>query len=372
MLARAVFVVFVLLSAAAAFAREAARAPSASPSVEIGELDGAAYRIDVPAQWNRGLVVFFHGYAIEPVRFRANERVSPMFDPILAQGFAVIQSAYSRTGWAVEQAGVDTEKLRRHFVARHGRPKENFVMGMSMGGLLTAMTIETKPQLYDGALALCGVLQSSDHFLQRDFALRAAFDYYFPDLLGALAPVPDDYRPSGALEARIDAALKSNPKAYAALRALNGAGDERNLPGVIGFAGYMIKELQQRAGGNPFGNADLVYTGSSDDFALNDGVRRYRADPRAAAYLSRWYTPSGRLDKPMLALHNAGDPLVVASTAFDYALLTQRAGRADRFVQQYVAAEGHCVFAPAQIGRAFDALLAWKRAGMRPPSGRQP
>lgn len=368
----AILLLAFALTAAPVGARERQAAVPQAPRVEIGHLDGAGYRIDVPAGWNRGLVVFFHGYSIDPPVFREGERISPMFDPILARGFAVIQSAYSRTGWAVEQAAADTEKLRRRFVAAHGAPKESYVMGMSMGGLLTAMAIETRPQSYDGALALCGVLGAADRFLQRDFALRAAFDYYFPDLLGPLVPVPADYRPGEAITARIDAALKSNPKAYAALRALNGGGDERSLPGVIAFAGYLVGELQRRAGGNPFGNADLIYTGSGDDFALNDGVARYRAEPRAAAYLSRWYTPSGRLSKPMLALHNAGDPLVVAATAFEYALLAQRAGHAGNFVQQYVAAEGHCTFTPAQVGSAFDALVAWKREGIRPPSGRQP
>ena len=28
---------------------------------EVGLLDGAAYRIDVPAHWNHSLVVFYHG-----------------------------------------------------------------------------------------------------------------------------------------------------------------------------------------------------------------------------------------------------------------------------------------------------------------------
>ena len=88
--------------------------------------------------------------------------------------------------------------------------------------------------------------------------------------------------------------------------------------------------------------------------------------------MSRWYTPSGQLLKPMLALHDSGDPLVVASTAFNYALLAQRAGHGDHFVQQYVNAEGHCVFTPAQVGRAFDELVAWTRTGRRPGSGRLP
>jgi len=69
---------------------------------EISQLGGVDYRIDIPANWNHGLVVYFHGYAVDPVTFRKDDALSPMFAPILASGFAVIQSAYSATGWAVE------------------------------------------------------------------------------------------------------------------------------------------------------------------------------------------------------------------------------------------------------------------------------
>ncbi|MFI4968641.1 MAG: alpha/beta hydrolase [Lysobacterales bacterium] len=369
---RAWIVVLCLLSATGVAAKERAagtRNP-ANATVEIGTHHGASYRIDIPANWNRGLVVFFHGYAIDPVAFRDGERVSPMFDPILGAGFAVIQSAYSKPGWAVEEGSTDSERLRAYFVARHGPPKETFAMGMSMGGTLTVLAIESAPTVYAGALSLCGAIEPTDALMQRDFALRAAFDYYFPDVLGALVPVAPDYVPTNAVVARIGAAMRAKPDAYAALRAIYGAGDSRSLPDVIAFITYDIKEMQQRTHGNPFGNADLVYTGPADNFALNDGVRRYRADPRASAYMSRWYTPNGKLLKPLLALHDSGDPLVVASTAFSYALLAQRAAHADNFVQQYVNAEGHCVFTPAQIGHAFDELVDWSRGGQRPASGR--
>jgi dienelactone hydrolase len=365
--------VLLACSAISAVARERGAAVSEVDRAitEIGTHEGAAYRLDIPANWNHGLVVFFHGYSIDPVRFHQGERISPMFDPVLARGFAVIQSAYSSTGWAVEQAGADSERLRRWFVAGHGQPKETFAMGMSMGGTLTVMAIETAPKTYDGALSLCGAIEATDRLMQRDFALRAAFDYYFPGVFDALVPVDGSYQANDEVVAKVAAAMRANPKAAASLRALYGAGDDRNLPGVIAFITYDIKEMQQRTHGNPFGNADLIYTGSADDFALNDGVKRYRADAGASALMSRWYTPSGNLLRPMLALHDTGDPLVVASTAFEYVLAVQRAGHGDNFVQQYVNAEGHCVFTPAQIGNAFDQLVDWSRIGKRPESGLQ-
>lgn len=363
----ACLVVFLGASACAATAQAAANVTH-----RTGTLDGASYRIDVPAHWNHRLVVFFHGYTDAPVVFHANEAVSPMFDPLLAQGYALLQSGYSQSGWAVEQAATDTERLRRFFIAHHGTPAQTLVMGMSMGGTLAAMAIERQPDVYAGALSLCGAIEASDRLVSRDLALRAAFDHYFPGLLGPLVPVARSYRADDATVARIRAALRSNPRAQQALLRWYRAATANNLPDVIAFIGVELRELQQRAHGNPVGNANLIYVGSGDDDALNDGVARYTTDPAAAAYLARWYTPTGQLLRPMLALHDVGDPLVPAYTPFSYALAATRAGHGHNFVQQYVHQEGHCVFTPQQIGRAFDELAAWVDAGKRPRAGRLP
>lgn len=338
----------------------------------IGTLHGASYRIDVPAHWNHRLVVYFHGYTDAPVVFQKGEALSPMFDPLLARGYAVLQSGYSQGGWAVEQAADDTDRLRLFFTARHGAPVKTFVMGMSMGGTLTAMTIEQRPGVYAGALSLCGAIGPSDQLVSRDLALRAAFDYYFPGLLGPLAPVAAGYRADTATVAKIDMALQSNPRARQSLLRWYRAADTRNLPDVIAFIGVELRELQQRARGNPVGNENLIYVGTGDDDALNDGVRRYHADPAAAAYLARWYTPSGKLLRPMLALHDVGDPLVPAYVPFHYALAAGRMDHGANFVQQYVHHEGHCVFTPAQIGTAFNELTGWVDAHARPRVGRLP
>lgn len=354
----------------------AVAAAAAQPPVgavhQIGTLDGAAYRIDIPAHWNHRLVVFFHGYTEAPVIFRKGETVSPIFDPSLAHGYAVIQSGYAQGGWAVQQAATDTERLRRLFIAQYGAPTQTLVMGMSMGGTLTVMTIEQHPDVYAGVLSLCGAIEPSDRLLSRDLALRAAFDYYFPGLLGPLVPVATRYRADEITVAKIAAALRANPKANQALLRWYRAANANNLPDVIAFIGVEMRELQQRTHGNPVGNDNLIYVGSGDDDALNDGVRRYRADPSAAAYLARWYTPTGKLLRPMLALQDVGDPLVPAYTPFTYALAATRAGHGDHFVQQYVHHEGHCVFTPQQIGRAFDELTEWMDAGQRPRAGQLP
>ncbi|MEO7149663.1 MAG: alpha/beta hydrolase [Rhodanobacteraceae bacterium] len=351
-------------------ATQHARATTNAPDAEIGSLQGASYRIDVPANWKHRLIVFFHGTSPAPVVFSAKDALSPMFEPMLRRGYAVIQSGYSQGGWAIQRAALDTERLRRFFIAHHGAPKQSFVMGMSMGGTLTAMTIEHQPDVYAGALSLCGAIGPSDALMQQGFALRAAFDYYFPDVLGTLAPVPDSFRADAMTEARIAAALAAKPAATRALLHWYGAADTNNLAPVLASITEDIRRLQQRTHGNPVGNADLIYIGSGDDAALNDGVRRYRADASPAAWLARWYTPSGKLTRPMLAVHDTRDPLVPASSAFEYALAAQRAGHSDNFVQQYVNREGHCVFTPQEVGRAFAELIDWVDADKRPQPGK--
>jgi len=364
------FAMFVLCASISLTSALAIAATPVESATELGTLDGAAYRIDVPVRWNHGLVVFFHGYSVTPVTFEKGERISPMFDGMLARGFAVIQSAYSGTGWAVEEGAADTERLRKAFIAKHGQPKETFVSGMSMGGTLTVMAIESQPDVYSGALSLCGAIEPSDRLMQRDFALRAAFDHYFPDILGPLVPVAANFMPTDALISKVAAAMKANPAGTHALLSYYGVGDAATLPDVIVFNTFEIKEMQQRARGNPFSNADLIYTGSGDDFALNAGVRRYRAQAEAAQRMARFYTPTGKLTRPLLALHDTGDPLVPASTAYEYALQAQRAGHGDNFVQKFVNKQGHCVFTPDEIDRAFGELLDWVHAGRRPASGR--
>jgi pimeloyl-ACP methyl ester carboxylesterase len=108
-----------------------------------------------------------------------------------------------RPAGAVEQAIADGERLRAQFGAKHGKPRETYVAGMSMGGTLTVMSLESAPDTYAGGLSLCGAIERSDSLLQRDFALLAAFDHYFPGLLGPLVPVPANYLPTAAIESRL-------------------------------------------------------------------------------------------------------------------------------------------------------------------------
>jgi pimeloyl-ACP methyl ester carboxylesterase len=126
---------------------------SAAPKVEVGTINGAAFRIDVPDNWNGGLVVYCHGYSAAIVTYKPDVAI-PFLAAFTDQGYAVAQSGYATGGWAVQEAAVDTESLRRYFITKYGVPKETYLTGHSMGGFLTMMLMETYPQVYDAALPL--------------------------------------------------------------------------------------------------------------------------------------------------------------------------------------------------------------------------
>ncbi len=141
---------------------------------EVGLLAGAPYRIDIPHDWNHSLVVFYHGYALRPDGFHIAEHLVGQQEPFFDRHYAVIQSAYSQSGWALEQAFPETEALRRYFVKKYGQPRLTYAAGGSMGGQLVAITMEINPKPYNGGLDLCGSVGPTYESFGHRFAMRAA------------------------------------------------------------------------------------------------------------------------------------------------------------------------------------------------------
>lgn len=335
------------------------------PRIETGTLDGAAFRIDLPAQWNRGLVMYCHGYLPAGTTPDLNTQAS-WRELFLSRGFAVAQSAYRAQGWAVKEGLEDTEALRRYFVATYGQPTETLVVGQSMGGLIALATLEKHPEIYDGALPLCGPLNVSLNGLQeRVFDLLVMFDYLFPAVVGPLVKPP----PGATLDpATVKAALEAAPSKATQFAQRFGLA-LRDIPTVLASRYELNRELQVRSGGNPFDNRNTLYEGLDDEAALNRGIKRYAADPQARAYLRRYYTPTGRIVAPVLTLHTTYDPLVPGQELNEYDEIVAEAGTQDLFVAHFVAANGHCVFTPAQLDTAFDELLRWVREHKKPIAG---
>jgi hypothetical protein len=239
-----------------------------------------------------------------------------------------------------------------------------------MGGELTMMTIEQSPGPYAGALDLCGAVTDTLSRIGRRFDLRVLFDYYFPGVLPDPAKIPVSFEVSEDLEKKVSASLEANPPAASVLRNFVGLHNDKDLTSLLLFATWVLKDLEQRAGGNPFDNRNTIYTGTTDDNTVNDRVKRYAADPGALSYIQRYYTPTGHLTRPMLAIHTTYDPLVSPAVPSTYAQLARTAGAGDLFVVQYVEHDGHCNITPEEVERGFAELRQWTEKGTVPVPGR--
>ena len=363
---RILFVLLVILCDATGAVSQAPSAP-ASSHVENGELDGARFRIEIPPNWNKGLVMYAHGYtpAGNPPLGPESALGKMIRDVFVSRGFAFAQSDYRRQGWAVKEGIEDTEALRRYFVKKHGAPSEAYITGHSMGGHITIATIERYPDAYQGALPMCGPLGPAVEFLNTGlFDMLVTFEALFPGTIGS------PYEVSASTSNKVGAAIAADP-VKAARYAQRYSRDVQSLPLVLPFFQLIATELKQRAGGEPFDNRNRIYSGFGDDVALNRNVRRFTADPAAREYLRNNATPTGRLSDPVLTIHTTSDPLVLGADVTEYEEIATLAGTQDLFVARFVAAEGHCMFSAAQMGSAFDALLTWARTGKRPAPGEQ-
>lgn len=358
----------LLLAASMMIWSAPAAEPPAGARVATGSIQGAPYRIEIPADWNGDLVMLFHGYEV-----KGQPRADPWprmdghgIEQFLDRGYAVALSGYSAQGWAVEQAMADAARLRAHFEAAHGAPERTYAVGFSMGGHLTLAALEQRPAAFDGGLSLCGANMPATTVFQFALDALAGFDALFPGVL-ALGPggLSDPSSPAMLDGERVAAALAADPEKAGWLARSVGV-EPGDLAGTLWLYYAVLREMIERAGGFPADNRATVYRGFGDDSAFNHSVRRYSGDPEAIAYVRANANLTGRIEDPVVALSNAYDDVVANRHGGIYRALADEAGRSNLFVQLPPAGRGHCNFEPAQIGAAFDTLVGWVESGARP------
>jgi hypothetical protein len=283
--------------------------------------------------------MYCHGYRGAPVRFDAHkpDAMAQTYAPL---GYAVAQSGYSAGGYAVREAIKDTEALRVYFASQFGLPKETWVSG-SYGKTLT-------------------------------FDQLVMSEYLFPGPLPSPARVPADFVTTWDRTNALERLLDSKPEAATTLRRFTGARSNKEQAANLDLFTHILGEQQRRWGGNPYDNRDTIYSGTGDDVRVNDGVKRYRADDGARALAIRDYTPTGRLQRPLLAVRAVFDPMIAAYPSDRYANIAQLAGCGDLFAQQYVRESGHDQLRPEQIRSAFNELRHWRMTSQRPNPGAVP
>ncbi|MEM1222987.1 MAG: SAM hydroxide adenosyltransferase [Verrucomicrobiota bacterium] len=121
-----------------------------------GEIEGAKYVIELPAEPSGKLLLLAHGYRPEGLPLDADIGSShQLFSDLVDEGWAVASTSYRRNGWIMEDAAKDLINLRDFIIQETSfEPTHVFLMGNSMGGGISTWIAEHAPEGFDGALAM--------------------------------------------------------------------------------------------------------------------------------------------------------------------------------------------------------------------------
>src|SRR5579859_3233244 len=111
--------------------------------------DGAAFLIEVPANWNGTLFLYSHGYVTPGSPNPATDVGDPATRAfMLSSGYALAGSSYATTGWAIHEALSDQIAVLDIFTAKFAQPKRTIAWGHSLGGIITAGLIQRFPDRF--------------------------------------------------------------------------------------------------------------------------------------------------------------------------------------------------------------------------------
>ena len=384
----------------------------AAPSVTTytGTIDGANYKIEVPANWNGTLVLYSHGYVTPGSPLTATDVGDPATGAwLLANGYALAGSSYSTNGWALQQAFHDQIALLDFFAANIGHPTRTIAWGHSLGGIITAGLVQLYPDRFDAALPMCGVLAGGvgtwNVALDGEFAFRTLLapgtlqvvHITNPGANLALAEqtlAAAQSTPQGRARLALAAAVSDAPGWFSAASPEPAANDfasqeqnqflwDKNVDFPFLFA--LRAELEFRAGGNPSWNTGVDYRVqlahsidkhevealykqagldlNSDLNSLN-AAPRISADASAVSYLAKYIDFNGSLSIPVLTMHTTGDGLVAVEQEQAYGSVVRDSGNNDLLRQVFVHRAGHCTFTPAETVTAFQTLISRLDTGM--------
>ena len=328
---------------------------------------GAFYTIAIPKNWDpqTGLVIWNHGFEGFLTSFENNDLLSildpawegfytgkvkekpslgPFADFILSNGFAMAASSYSQTGWAVFDSHISNGELHQQFLSTVSElkklaPKKLYIIGGSMGGIVTLRDLESNiiPSP-NGALLLCGANAGSINWSEA-FDLRVIYDSVCRTVSGAELPEPWYERP-GLLFGEIDyldslnkcvgmasrlLIDETNPLEVFAWEQLNPNRAERlkfilnksktinsyflalNLWYSVFQLPRLISEPNKLNGINPISNVGVDY---GDPF-INQSATRVIGLPSSGKNLQDNFTPTGKVkNTKIISIHTSHDGLV--------------------------------------------------------------
>jgi hypothetical protein len=370
--------------------------------------DGGTWLADVPPNWNGTLLLFSHGFGPPIVQ---EPLAGPAQDALLARGYALAGSSYEPTGswWALKSAVRDQFETIGAVTsnALPRKPDRVLAVGISMGGLISALEAQQGAGRIDGALSTCGLvagaIQLNNYQLDAEYTIAKLLlppeqapklvNFASPDegaATGAAltaAVQQAQTTPEGRARLALVFAFLNEPASApglptppandpAAFEAAQYAGAVTAFP-ILNFIEFGRPWIEQSAGGNgswTLGEdfAALLHHSSYRDVvealyrdagldleadlaALTAGAN-IPADPTAIASLQRTSVPTGHLQVPELTLHTVGDPLVPVQHESEYASLVRAAGDTSLLRQAFVDRWGHCTFTAAELVAGVETI----------------
>ncbi|HEY9239860.1 MAG TPA: alpha/beta hydrolase [Burkholderiaceae bacterium] len=374
-----------------------------------GVLNGAAYQVEVPANWNGKLVMYAHGYA--GTGSNLNVGAPSIRRYLIQNGYAWAASSYAKNYYDVRAGVEDTNALALEFnkiAAANNRtlatPTKYFITGHSMGGHITAAAIEDEAAAtavhkvkYNGAVPMCGVVGDTELF--NEFAAMQV-------TAQALAGVPAyPVAKWSDIEPLVRNALFSTFNTTPAFP----------TPSIVPTAGpgtKYVAVLQNITGGprpmftqglqfgqsfpsaygtftadpnTPYGSVTgilnknvldttgFTYTIDGDaaaTTALNASVQKITPDADANRLRTdglRWIPKvNGEFKIPVVSIHTLGDLFVPFSMEQVYQKRTAAKGNSTWLVQRAIRGISHCDFTVAEQATAFDDMIKWEAGGARP------
>lgn len=378
---------------------------------KVGTLNGVTYKIKVPENWNRTLLMYAHGYTrsdppgLVPFEIEILSG-SVLEERLLAQGYALAASSFRNAGWAVKEGMEDTKALTKFFKKLVAKPDRTILWGSSMGSVVTLKSIEKEARLYDGAIVFshlgAGTSLNFDQALSIALAYEVALGW--PASWGSVGDVRDDLDFETEVLPDILGKLVTLDPATGKQTGFNMANFGKfeflrlvNRIPYDGFYGQAIPldfwligdmlfatagrgELEARAGGAVSQNLNHTYTLTfrekghladlgveADDLLAQMNARtNIEADRHARKYLKKYADFSGKLKRPVLTVQPIGDGMTPPVNSHVYQETVKRAGKSRFLVQTYTKGKMHVGFTPDQVLEAFAAMEFWLDTGERP------
>jgi hypothetical protein len=364
-----------------------------------GVLNGASYRIEVPATWNGKLVMYAHGYRGTGADLTVSNPSIRRY--LIANNYAWAASSYSKNYYDVRAGVEDTNALALSFnaiAAANGRtlaaPTRYYITGHSMGGHITAAAIEDEALLtaryrvrYHGAVPMCGVVADTalfDTFTAMQVSAQAiAGQAASPisawstiaasvttTLFGATFPTAPitPTTPLGARYASVVENLTGGDRPLFDL-ALAYGGAFPSAYGTFGGDGT-VNGILNRPGQDTNG---ITYTVTGDTAAtttLNATALKVTAQPDANRLRRdglRWIPKAnGDIHIPVVSIHTLGDLFVPFNMEQVYQGRVAAKGNSTWLKQRAIRGISHCDFTTAEQVTAFDDMIKWERDGVVP------